>query len=73
MHKFLVLTLILFFAVGLCGCTSGSKASNAMKSANSDRLKKLQTQYKSKNEDLNRQAQNKTYTYENDILKIELK
>lgn len=79
MQKFLICVLLLCFIVLVSGCVKKEKttvsSSKKMSSYNSERLQKLREQYDAYESEnaIQKQGENKKYTIENDVLKIDIK
>lgn len=71
MQKKLLFILILFFTVCLCGCTiHNNDTSSKMHSASAERLNKIKQDYSETIK--NARETNSTYTYNDDVLKINM-
>ena len=70
MQKNLILFLILIMVVCLCGCTSHRSSNTKINSANTERINKIKNEYKTTAKTTNNTST--TYTYNDDVLKINM-
>lgn len=72
MRKLFLLPILIIFSVILAGCVSSRQEQSRMSSYNSQKIYDMKQEYTQKVQSSS-DSENKKYSYEDDVLKIDLK